>query len=112
MIAGAESSSVKDALSCFSEARGLDRSLEIARDLTNMGAASSSGKSPAGSDASLPKATAVAESYGAYIGRVGQSAVEGADVEERSAACLRCVSGGAALEAQQIISLSVESGVG
>ena len=84
----AESPSVAAALDCFSEARGLDRSLEIAADLTNIGEGLRKDSSES-SDGAAPGPTAAADAYGQYLRSIGQRGAESEDIRDRNQACLK-----------------------
>lgn len=76
-----EPSPLRSALECFSEAQGLDRSLEIAADLTNLdSAASSSGRE-------APSVSPAAASYVARLNSIGQDCL--ADSADGRKACLK-----------------------
>ena len=81
-VHAAEPSNLRSALECYSEARGLDRSLEIAADLTNLDHAASS----SGGDA--PSVSPAAASYVARLHHIGQGCLE--ESEEGRIACLKC----------------------
>ena len=82
------SGGVVSALECFSEARGLDRSLEIAADLNNL-----DHQGPDALDSSYDSPSPKAAEYAEYIGTIGHDCVEAASGEARANACLRSANG-------------------
>lgn len=77
-------SSTRKAMDCFSERRGLDRSLEIAADLNNLEPSESLPSSPP------LKASPAAAAYTAYLTSLAQRASESKDSTLSQQACLRC----------------------
>ena len=74
---------MRAALACFSESRGLGRSLEIAADLTNLDAAGPN------NDAEHPVPSPEPASYVEYLGRIASDCTEAADLPTRRAAILK-----------------------
>lgn len=77
-----EESGVRQAVECFSEARGLDRSLEIAADLNNLSSSEQLGNSSTG-------VSPAAAAYVAYLKHVAQSSLDTSDLTLSNKACLR-----------------------
>ena len=70
------------AVECFSEARGLDRSLEIAADLTHLNTTEQPGES-------APGVSPAAAAYAAYLSRICEGSSESLERSDREAACLK-----------------------
>ena len=73
------------AMDCFSERQGLDRSLEIASDLYNLDSGSQNGSSSSG-------VSPAAAAYVAYLTNLAQKSSDPEDKPTSQQACLRSAS--------------------